>query len=99
MSTWGEGSTVGAPEYRDPCHDLPHTSLSFSKSETHMRYTFILLASLLTAPVWAQTSVDFQELPLPGPNSAYYGQDNAGGFSSRGTFFNNQYTDFGGGFF
>jgi hypothetical protein len=64
-----------------------------------MRHTLTLLVSFLTAPVWAQTNVDFQDLPLPGPNTAYYGQDNAGGFTSRGTFFNNQYTDFGGGFF
>jgi hypothetical protein len=56
-----------------------------------------LIASL-TASASAQTwTVDFADLSLPGPNSAYYGQDHAGGFTSRGAFFNNQFTDFGSG--
>jgi hypothetical protein len=46
-----------------------------------------------------QTVVDFQDRSLPGPNTAYYGQDSAGGFTSRGASFNNVYTDFGGGFY
>lgn len=64
-----------------------------------MRYAFPLIALFLPTATQAQTSVDFQDLPLPGSNSAYYGQDHAGGFTNRGTFFNNQFTDFGGGFF
>jgi hypothetical protein len=43
------------------------------------------------------TTIDFADLSLPGPNSAYYGQDHAGGFTSRGASFNNQFTDYGGG--
>jgi hypothetical protein len=43
------------------------------------------------------TTIDFEDRSLPGPNTAYYGQDNAGGFASRGAGFNNQYTDYGGG--
>src|SRR5262245_55997919 len=76
-----------------------HLSTIPPNDETIMRYSFILFACLLSSTAWGQTNVDFQDLSLPGPNTAYYGQDYAGGFTSRGTFLNNQYTDFGGGFF
>src|SRR5262245_47014451 len=66
-----------------------------------MRSLLILacLAFFAAAACGQGVTADFQDLSLPGPNSAYYGQDNAGGFTSRGVFFNNSYTDFGGGFF
>lgn len=41
--------------------------------------------------------VDFEDLPLA-PESFYNGADEAGGFTSGGAFFNNTFTDFGGGF-
>ena len=40
--------------------------------------------------------IDFEELSLP-PESHENGASLAGGFTSRGAFFNNQFTDFGGG--
>ncbi len=43
-------------------------------------------------------TADFELLPLA-PNSAYFGADNAGGFSSGGLFFPNSYGEFPGGFF
>jgi hypothetical protein len=44
------------------------------------------------ATVQAQSHVvDFEDLTLPGPNSFYNGSDLAGGFTSRGAFFNNNY--------
>ncbi len=50
------------------------------------------------APLLAQTAVvDFEDLSLP-PESFYNGSDFAGGFISRGAFFNNDYIDLGGGF-
>lgn len=63
--------------------------------------SFLSLVSvcILSTVSYAQmTVVDFEDKTLPGPNTAYYGQDFAGGFTSRGAFFNNIYTDFGGGF-
>jgi len=41
--------------------------------------------------------VDLEDLALA-PGSFYNGSDGAGGFTSRGAFFNNTFTDFGGGF-
>lgn len=41
--------------------------------------------------------VDFEDLSLA-PESFYNGADEAGGFTSGGAFFNNTFTDFGGGF-
>jgi hypothetical protein len=41
--------------------------------------------------------IDFEDLPLA-PESYYNGSDGAGGFTSNGAFFNNTFTDFGGGF-
>ena len=41
--------------------------------------------------------VDLEDLALA-PESFYNGSDFAGGFTSRGAFFNNTFTDFGGGF-
>ena len=42
--------------------------------------------------------IGFEDVPLPG-ESFYNGSDGAGGFTSAGAFFNNSYTDFGGGFY
>lgn len=65
-----------------------------------MRNLLILLATALASVAHAQTStITFDDKTLPGPNTAYYGQDSAGGFTSGGAFFNNNYTDFSGGFF
>lgn len=66
-----------------------------------MRTTAImLLGHLLAGVAFSQTTIiDFEDKTLPGPDTAYFGQDNAGGFASRGAFFNNQYADYGGGFF
>lgn len=48
-------------------------------------------------------SVGFESFALPpyslGPESFYNGSDGAGGFTESGAFFNNLYTDFGGGFY
>ncbi|HMP03844.1 MAG TPA: DUF4465 domain-containing protein [Gemmatales bacterium] len=52
------------------------------------------LAALLLLPLGlaAQTTtVDFEDLVLPGPNTYYNGSDQAGGFVSQGAFFNNNY--------
>jgi hypothetical protein len=62
-----------------------------------MKYTITLAAlTLFTVNLFAQgtVTVDFEDKTLP-PNSFYNGSDSAGGFSSRGAFFNNSY---GGGF-
>lgn len=59
------------------------------------RYATILLVS---CPLALAQTANFESVPLI-PESAYYGQDNAGGFTDAGAFFNNTYTDFGGGFF
>jgi hypothetical protein len=60
----------------------------------------LFLASSVIVNVMGQTAtITFEDKTLPGPDSAYYGQDSAGGFTSGGAAFNNQYTDFGGGFF
>lgn len=59
--------------------------------------TFVLTAALAATASAQTTTIDFEDRSLPGPNTAYYGQDNAGGFTSRGAGFNNQYTDYGGG--
>lgn len=60
-----------------------------------MKYSLTLAAFILfTANLVAQmTTVDFEDKPLP-PNSFYNGGDAAGGFTTRGAFFNNSY--FGG---
>ncbi len=42
--------------------------------------------------------VGFEDLPLE-PESYYNGSDSAGGFLSEGAFFNNTYTDYGGGYY
>ncbi len=48
-------------------------------------------------------SVDFEEFSEPpyslGPETYYNGSDGAGGFHSQGVFFNNTFTDYGGGFY
>ena len=49
-------------------------------------------------PVSASVVIDFEELSLPA-ESFYNGSDGAGVFTSGGAFFNNTYTDFGGGFY
>lgn len=64
-----------------------------------MRKSLCFVCFFVSASLAAgQTTADF-EAPILGPNSAYYGQDGAGGFASGGLFFNNSYADFGGGFF
>lgn len=54
---------------------------------------------LLLTPTWAmaQSTASFEDLSVP-PEGYYNGSDFAGGFSSGGVFFNNAFTDFGGGF-
>ena len=47
--------------------------------------------------VSASTVADFEDLALAS-ESFYNGSDEAGGFTSGGAFFNNTFTDFGGGF-
>ncbi|MBK9128055.1 MAG: DUF4465 domain-containing protein [Phycisphaerales bacterium] len=48
-------------------------------------------------------TIGFEEFASPpyalGPESFYNGSDGAGGFTSGGAFFNNDYIDFGGGFY
>ncbi len=48
-------------------------------------------------------TIGFEEFAQPpyalGPESFYNGSDGAGGFASGGAFFNNNYVDFGGGFY
>ncbi len=63
-------------------------------------FTRLALSTLaLTAPVLATAALaDFNEVPLA-PESAYYGQDSGGNFTSGGLGFANSYTDFGGGYF
>lgn len=55
---------------------------------------FILLA---TSTSGHAAPIDFEDVPLAS-NSFYNGSDNAGGFTSGSAFFNNNFTDFGGGF-
>lgn len=67
------------------------------------RWTTSLVALIAVAVVAAQAHAvsrvaTLDDLPLA-PESAYYGQDNAGGFTSGRVTFPNDYTDFGGGFF
>lgn len=65
-----------------------------------MRLGVCICTLFLVNSLYAQTSlITFEDKTLPGPNTAYYGQDSAGGFTSGGAAFNNNYTDFGGGFF
>ncbi|MFT3883069.1 MAG: DUF4465 domain-containing protein [Gemmatales bacterium] len=62
-----------------------------------MKYALTLAAfTFVTANLFAQgtKTIDFEDKSLP-PNSFYNGSDNAGGFTTRGAFFNNSY---GGGF-
>ena len=59
------------------------------------RLTFPLLA--IASPALLSAAVaDFNEITLA-PESAYYGQDSAGAFTSAGLTLANSYTDFGGG--
>ncbi|MBK9118726.1 MAG: DUF4465 domain-containing protein [Phycisphaerales bacterium] len=58
----------------------------------------VLGAGLLAGNARGALVVDFEDLELP-PQAVYYGADGAGGFTSRGAAFHNEYTDFGGGFF
>lgn len=61
-----------------------------------------VLLSLLGMPALA-TVVDFEEFADPpyelGPESYWNGADGSGGFTSGGAFFNNTYTDWGGGLY
>lgn len=57
-----------------------------------------LVGSLLTVSSARGAVVGFEDSPLA-PESAYYGADGAGGFTSGGAGFNNGYRDWGGGIF
>lgn len=66
----------------------------------HLRYHIlgIAISSMVgIADVASAGVVDFEDLPLA-PESFYNWADGAGGFTSGGAFFNNTFTDFGGGF-
>lgn len=67
-------------------------SLRF-RSTLPVAMTVVLWAVATTASTETVT-VDFEELPFNG-RDYYNGDDLAGGFSSRGTTFNNQYTSYG----
>lgn len=56
----------------------------------------LLALALLAAPDARALTVDLEDLSLP-PESFFDGSSGAGGFTSRGVFFNNEFTDFGGG--
>lgn len=61
---------------------------------TRCALTVFVLLTVAGAVAAESRTVDFEDLPLEG--SAYYnGADLAGGFSSRGVGFNNQYADYG----
>ena len=63
-------------------------------------HTYVIVGFFLiggAGPTLASVLVDLEDLSLE-PNSFYNGSDGAGGFTSRGAFFNNTFTDFGGGF-
>jgi hypothetical protein len=62
------------------------------------KISFPLFSFLVFAPVATAAVIDLQDKSLA-PNAYYTGADNAGGFASGGAFFNNSYTDFGGGFY
>lgn len=51
---------------------------------------FGALVTVASPPVLAQQVVDFEDLTLP-PESFYNGSNGAGGFTSRGAYFNNSY--------
>ncbi|HEY4761096.1 MAG TPA: DUF4465 domain-containing protein, partial [Thermoguttaceae bacterium] len=64
--------------------------------------TFIPQFLFILGTCWISTNtqaitVDFEDVSLP-PSGYYNGSDNAGGFTSRGVFFPNSFTDWGGGF-
>jgi len=58
---------------------------------------------LVSTSIVSAATVDFEEFALPpyllGPESYWNGSDVSGGFYSEGAFFNNTYTDYGGGFY
>ncbi|UCC32781.1 MAG: DUF4465 domain-containing protein [Phycisphaerales bacterium] len=59
-------------------------------------HTYIIAGLCLISgagPTLASVLVDLEDLSLE-PNSFYNGSDGAGGFTSRGAFFNNTFTDF-----
>lgn len=58
----------------------------------------LLVGSLLASSSAWGAVVGFEDLPLA-PESAYYGADGAGGFTSGGAGFNSSYRDWGGGVF
>jgi len=59
--------------------------------------SWAVLCLAFAIPARAANIVDFEDISLA-PNSFYNGSDNAGGFTSGSAFFNNTFTDFGGGF-
>jgi hypothetical protein len=63
-------------------------------------HTYVIVGLYLitgAGPTLASVLVDLEDLSLE-PNSFYNGSDGAGGFTSRGAFFNNTFADFGEGF-
>ncbi|MCX6231926.1 MAG: DUF4465 domain-containing protein [Bacteroidetes bacterium] len=66
-------------------------------------YSFMLLIACLLLfmsanPAKSQTTATFDNLSLT-PNSFWNGSDNSGGFTNAGYFFENSYTDYGGGMY
>lgn len=64
---------------------------------------FPLAFGMLVNSASAQTTIDFEELTVPGADTAWLGADQSGGFTSHGVFFENTYTvsqwgDYWGGF-
>lgn len=58
----------------------------------------LLTAAMGSLPMVAYAvTIDFEELPLAAGVDHYNGSDGAGGFESRGVWFDNNFTDFGGG--
>ncbi len=65
-----------------------------------MHRPILALAALIGLAAQARAdfvTIDFEQPPLA-QGTAYSGADGAGGFTSGGAFFNNTFTDFGGGF-
>jgi len=60
---------------------------------------FCLAASpTLSSAVGGELVIDFTDLSLPAGSDVYNGADGAGGWTSGGAMFGNQFTDWGGGF-
>jgi len=58
----------------------------------------LLTAAIGSLPVVSYAvTIDFEEMPLAAGIDFYNGSDGAGGFESQGVWFDNNFTDFGGG--